>query len=210
MRSFLLITALLTLCAAWFGPLPRLARDAFFAHMTLHMAVVAVAAPLLAIGIAAGRFDLARIAPRFFAPIPASIAELVVVWVWHTPYLHHAARHHTDMFVAEQVSFLAVGFFLWLSAIGGDRLERKSRSAAGVVGLLLTAAHMTLLGALLALSSRPLYRHVNGIAGLTPLDDQHLGGAIMLVVGGLSYLIGGLYLTARVLRQPVRAAIKPR
>jgi hypothetical protein len=60
--------------------------------------------------------------------------------------------------------------------------------------------HMTLLGALLALSPRPLYRHVAAFGGLSPLQDQHLGGAIMLLVGGASYLLGGLWLTARLLR----------
>jgi putative membrane protein len=208
MRRFFLALGLLILAAAWLGPLPQLAREAFFAHMTLHMAVVAVAAPLLAAGIRGGRLDLARKAPRLFAPVQASIVELVIVWAWHTPALHHAARHHTAAFVAEQGSFLIAGCFLWLAAIGGDRLEARSRSAAGVVGLLLTAMHMTLLGALLALSPRPLYAHAGEFTGLTALDDQHLGGAIMLLVGGVSYLFGGLWLTLRVLREPLAAAVK--
>jgi putative membrane protein len=63
---------------------------------------------------------------------------------------------------------------------------------------------MTLLGALLALTPRPLYQHTGGFSGLTPLEDQHLGGAIMLLVGGLSYLVGGLGLTARLLRGRIR------
>jgi putative membrane protein len=208
MRRFFLALGLLILAAAWLGPLPQLAREAFFAHMTLHMAVVAVAAPLLAAGIRGGRLDLARKAPRLFAPVQASIVELVIVWAWHTPALHHAARHQTAAFVAEQGSFLIAGCFLWLAAIGGDRLEARSRSAAGVVGLLLTAMHMTLLGALLALSPRPLYAHAGEFSGLTALDDQHLGGAIMLLVGGVSYLFGGLWLTLRVLREPLAAAVK--
>jgi putative membrane protein len=68
------------------------------------------------------------------------------------------------------------------------------------VGLLLTSMHMTLLGALLALSPRPLYFHIAGFSGLTPLEDQHLGGAIMLLVGGVSYLLGGLWLTVGLLK----------
>jgi putative membrane protein len=36
--------------------------------------------------------------------------------------------------------------------------------------------------------------------GLTALEDQHLGGAIMLLVGGVSYLLGGLWLTMGLLR----------
>ena len=151
----------------------------------MHMGVVAVAAPLLALGVAGGRLDPVRNAPGLFAPIPASLLELVVVWAWHAPALHHAARHGTAGLVAEQGMFLLAGLLVWLSAFGGDAWRRGNRAAAGVVGLLLTSMHMTLLGALLALTPRPLYAHADGFAGLTPLEDQHLGGAIMLLVGGV-------------------------
>jgi putative membrane protein len=113
--------------------------------------------------------------------------------------LHHAARHRSDAFAAEQASFLVSGLLVWLSAFGGDEDGSAPRRAAGVVALLLTSMHMTLLGALLALTPRPLYHGTTGLAWLSPLDDQHLGGAIMLVAGGLVYLAGGLGLTWRVL-----------
>jgi putative membrane protein len=199
MRPALLVCGLLALAAVWLGPLPQLARHAFSAHMTMHMGVVAVAAPILAVGVAGGRLDLVRHAPRLFAPIPASVVELIVVWAWHAPALHHAARHGTAGLATEQGTFLLAGLFVWLSAFGDTRRGRN-RSAAGIVGLLLTSMHMTLLGALLALTPRPLYAHVDGFAGFTPLEDQHLGGVIMLLVGGLSYLLGGLWLTAGLLR----------
>jgi putative membrane protein len=189
--------------AVWLGPLPQLAQQAFSAHMLMHMGVVAVAAPVLALGIAGGRFDPVRQAPWLFAPIQASILELVVVWAWHAPTLHHFARQHTGALVIEQGMFFVAGVFVWLSAFGGDASSRKNRSAAGVVALLLTAMHMTLLGALLALSPRPLYSHREGLGVLTATDDQHLGGAIMLLVGGVSYLVGGLWLTVRLLRDPL-------
>jgi putative membrane protein len=209
MQQVCFLLGLLFLAAAWLGPLPLLARQAFFAHMTMHMAVVAVATPLLALGVSGGRFDPARKAPRLFAPVQASIVELIVVWAWHTPALHHAARHQTAAFIAEQGMFFMAGLFLWLSAFGGDALNARKRSAAGVVGLLLTAMHMTLLGALLALAPRPLYLHeAAGLGGLAPLDDQHLGGAIMLVVGGLAYLFGGLWLTLRLLSDPVLSPLE--
>jgi putative membrane protein len=200
MRRVWLILGLLALAAAWLGPLPQLARSAFFAHMTMHMGVVALAAPLLALGAAGGRLDPVRKAPKLFAPVPASILELVVVWAWHAPALHHAARHSAAWLVVEQGMFLLSGLFVWLSAFGGDSSRGRSRRAAGVVGLLLTSMHMTLLGALLALSPRPLYAHAGGFAQLEPLEDQHLGGAIMLIAGGVSYLAGGLWLTVGLLR----------
>jgi len=197
----LFIAGVLILAAVWLGPLPAMARQAFFAHMTMHMGVVAVAVPLLALGVAGSRFDPVRHAPRLLAPIPASVVELAVVWAWHAPALHHAARHSTGGLVLEQGMFLLAGLLVWLSAFGGGASQQASRKGAGIIGLLLTSMHMTLLGALLALASRPLYAHMQGWRGLTPLEDQHLGGAIMLLVGGISYLVGGLWLTAGLLRR---------
>ena len=211
MRRCLLVLGSLTLAAVWLGPLPELARGSFFAHMTMHMGVVAVAAPLLALGAAGGRLDPVRRAPRLFAPIPASILELVVVWAWHAPALHQAARHGTAGLVAEQGAFLISGLLVWLSAFGGSSLRGGNRTASGVVGLLLTSMHMTLLGALLALSPRPLYAHLHsqGAAGLSPIADQHLGGAIMILAGGVSYLLGGLWLAAGLLRNARARALAP-
>lgn len=195
-----LALGLLILAGIWLGPLPELAQQAFYAHMAMHMGVVAVAAPLIALGAAGRRLDPVRRFPHLFPPIPASVVELAVVWGWHAPTLHHAARHETLALAAEQGMFLLSGVFVWISAFAGRSSGDGNRTAAGIIALLLTSMHMTLLGALLALSPRPLYSHAQGFAGLTALEDQHLGGAIMLLVGGVAYLLGGLWLTAGLLR----------
>lgn len=202
MRTACLGLGILTLAVVWLGPLPQLAPRRFSAHMTMHMGVVAVAAPLLALGIAGGRHDPVRKAPALFSAIPASVLELLVVWAWHTPALHHAARASVAGLIAEQSMFFASGLLVWMSAFGGED-NRGNRAAAGVVALLITSMHMTLLGALIALSPRPLYVHATALAAThTPLQEQHLGGVIMLLVGGISYLAGGLSLTAGLVRTP--------
>jgi putative membrane protein len=200
MRAACLGLGTMTLAALWLGPLPALAREAFAAHMTMHMGVVAVAAPLLARALAGAAIDPVRRVPVLFGPIVASVVELVVVWGWHAPTLHHVARHATSGLVVEQATFLLAGVLVWLSVLGGDPRRRPERAGAGIVALLLTSMHMTLLGALLALPARPLYPHTTGVAGLTPSQDQQLGGAIMLAVGGLVYLLGALALTAGLLK----------
>jgi putative membrane protein len=201
MRKVLLTAGVVVLAIAWLGPLSVLARWSFSAHMMMHMAVVAVAAPFIALGVSTSRLDPVGTRPGLFAPIPASIVEFIVVWAWHTPALHHAARHEMWAFVLEQSSFLAAGLFLWVAVLGGDRALREPRRGAGVVALLFTSMHMTLLGVLFALAPRPLYEHgAIGPPGLSSLSDQHLGGAIMLLVGGTAYMIGGLCLTAGLLR----------
>ena len=90
-RPLLLASAALVLMAAWLGA-PALLLPPFSAHMTMHMGVVAVAAPLVAFGLAGTRRDPAIRWPRLFSVVPASLAELVLVWGWHTPALHLAAR----------------------------------------------------------------------------------------------------------------------
>src|SRR5688572_28535864 len=119
MRTGSLVAGIAVLAVAWLGPLPRLAAHSFAAHMTMHIAVVAVAAPLLALAMAGTRTDPVGVMPALAAPIPASMAELVVVWVWHVPALHHAARTATAAFVIEQGSFIVAGMLLWIAAIGG-------------------------------------------------------------------------------------------
>jgi putative membrane protein len=168
--------------------------------MAMHMAVVAVAAPLLALGVAGTRYDLVRRTPALFPPVPLSLVELVVVWAWHAPALHHFARNEFGGFLAEQSSFLFSGLLVWLSALGGGVERRRERVGSGIAALLLTSMHMTLLGALLALSPRSLYSHAGHGAAMSVLEDQHLGGAIMLLVGGVAYLAGGVGLTAVLVR----------
>jgi putative membrane protein len=204
MRIGYLLAAVGVFASAWLGPLPDLARESFAAHMTLHIAVVAVAAPLLALAMAGTAADPVRTVPHIVAPVPASMFELVVVWAWHLPVLHHAARHGSGAFLAEQVSFVVAGVFLWVAVLGGDGEQRRLRAGAGIAALLLTSMHMTLLGALFALANRPLFLHATSAPPREALADQQLGGVIMLLVGGASYLIGGLGLTAAMLRSKKR------
>ena len=71
---------LAVLALAWLWPLPQLGLPPFSTHMTMHMAVVAVAAPLLALGLSGTRLDLVTRRPGWMAAIPASFAELMIVW----------------------------------------------------------------------------------------------------------------------------------
>jgi putative membrane protein len=208
MRIGSLVLGLGILAIAWLGSLPNLAGHSFAAHMAIHIAVVAIAAPLLAGALAGTIADPVRMMPEVVAPIPASMVELVVVWVWHVPALHHAARDGTGTFVLEQATFVIAGVLLWIAAIGGDREQRRLRAGSGIVALLFTSMHMTLLGALFALANRPLFPHAPS-PDVSSVTDQQLGGVIMLLVGGASYLLGGLWLTTTALRSRTAPSAGP-
>ena len=170
-------------------------------HMAGHMIAVAVAAPLLAYGVAGTRYDPAERWPAFVTPLAMSVVELVVVWLWHLPALRLRVDMQPLALVMEQASFLAAGVLLWSAVLGTATGGASDRRAAGVAALLLTSMHMTLLGALIGLAPRPLYaamHHAGG--GLDALEDQQLGGVVMLLVGAASYFIGGLAMLAGLLR----------
>lgn len=201
MRSMVVASAgAAVLLLAWAGPLPRLVPGSFAAHMSLHMAVVGIAVPILALGLAPALLRRGHMPPPLVLPIAASLADLVVVWLWHAPALHHASRMVSLILVLEQASFAAVALLIWLVALTGPHL-------AGALTLFFTSMHMTLLGALLALAPRPIYDgHGDGNwLGLDALADQQVGGVVMLAIGGIIYLGGGLALAARVLNRPKSA-----
>ncbi len=192
------LAGLAVLIFAWAGPLPHLVPQSFAAHMWLHMLVVGVAVPLIAACLA----PHIAIASAMTLPVVVSLLDFVVVWGWHAPALHHASRTEPWVLALEQFSFFAVSLLVWLVALSGR--DRGNAALGGAMALFFTSMHMTLLGALLGLSPRPLYaghHHGEGWLGLTPLADQQVGGVVMLAIGGVVYLVGGLVLMARVLKR---------
>jgi len=176
--------------------------------MVMHMSVVAVAAPLIAVGLTGTRVDPAARVPWLFSPLLAAMLEFVIVWGWHMPALHGAARAGGWVLAAEQGSFLLAGLLLWLSCLGRAAGGTVAGALMGTLALLVTSMHMTLLGALIAFAGRPLYGHVHGDLAAT-LADQQMGGVIMLLAGGLVYLVGGLALMARVVLADERRSAAP-
>lgn len=193
-RWSITIVTLTALIASW---ITALSTGKFTAHMLAHVAGVALAPPVLVSAFAAR--------PAWFsAPLAAPLAcgcEFLVVWGWHLPMLHAAAHRNGAVFVFEQISFLLAGVAVWGSVLAATQAaETRSRALSGVAALLVTSMHMTLLGALLSVSTRVWVTHGGGGDGLW---DQQLGGIVMLGIGGLAYLAGALLLLGRALQDPV-------
>lgn len=201
MRFLSLAAAVGILYAAWFGPLPELAGSSFVAHMLVHVAVVALAAPLIGAWVTASPGIIDRIPRSLLSPIPASVFEFIVIWGWHTPMLHELARISAVAYGLEQALFVVASVLLWTSAL---HRGAPGNAGPGVIALLLTSMHMILLGTLLTLAPRPLYTHAILSVGdiYAQLAAQRIGGMLMLIGGGLPYLAGGLYLVNRLLRGP--------
>jgi putative membrane protein len=78
---------------------------------------------------------------------------------------------------------------------------------AAVLYVFTTSIHSGALGALLTFASTlwyPAYEETTAVWGLTPLEDQQLGGLMMWIPAGVTYLVAGLALCAAWLREAER------
>jgi putative membrane protein len=206
MKPLPLTAGFVVLAMVWLGPLLGAWREAFTAGMVAHMAVVAIASPLIAIGLP-WRFG-ARMPAAL--PVLASLFELIAVWGWHAPAMREIAEASLMGTVTEQATFLFAGVFLWSTSFAAP--DSRLHAAVGAGALLLTSIHMTLLGALLALSPRPLYGSGEVTCFGVVMDaaqDQQLGGVIMLLVGAVVYLAGGVSLVSRLVQAPESGGNRP-
>lgn len=197
-RNWPLILGFLVLVGCWLGPLPAMSRTAFSAHMLLHLGVVALAAPLIAIGLARSGLRVDKLRHIGAWTFLVFAAEMLVVWGWHAPLLHAAAAINTWAFVAQQASFLAVGLAVWLL---GFASQSRRGVAAAMFGFFLTFVHMTMLGVMLIMAPKLIYpaELCLGAFGFEQLDDQRFGGILMAAWSGVVYLGGAVALGARLL-----------
>jgi len=201
-RRLALACGLAVLGVIWLGPFLAEWRASFLSGMVAHMGVVAIASPLIATGLP-DKWRPGRSMPAAL-PVLASLLELIAVWGWHAPALRRVAEVSLAGTIAEQLTFLTVGILLWSTSFAAP--NQRTHAGTGAAALLLTSIHMTLLGALLALSPRPLYGSGEVTCFGVVIDaaqDQQLGGIVMLLVGAAVYLLGGVTLVAKLLAVPV-------
>jgi len=211
----------LALFVALVSPLHPWGNVLFAAHMTQHEILMLVAAPFLVLGRPLIAFlwalpsgwapQLARAAHtgpwqllnRFFTnAFIAWVLHAIVLWTWHLPSLFQATLSSDLMHAAQHASFLASALLFWWAVIHGH--GRALGYGAAVLYLFTTALHTSLLGALLTFANSvwyPAYSQTTQAWGLTPLEDQQLGGLIMWIPASLVYIIAGLALFAAWLRE---------
>ena len=193
-----LLLGFILLAGFWLGPLPAMSRTAFSAHMLLHLGIVALVAPLLALGLSRVGVQLDGVRNLRGWAILAFSVEMVVVWGWHAPALHEAAARDVTVFVIQQISFLIAGLAVWLL---GFAARSKAAASATVIGFFFSFVHMTMLGMLLILAPKLIYpaELCLGAFGFEQLEDQRFGGILMAAWGGLVYMAGGVIFGARLL-----------
>lgn len=176
-------------CAGWaiaavalVSPLCALSVALFSARIGQHMILTLAAAPLLALGWPGARGR---------SPLAAAVVFAVLLWVWHAPQPYAATFASPAAYWAMHLSLTGGAVWLWAALLEGPPALARAGAAA------LSMMQMGFLGALLTLAPRALYgphQLTTAAWGLTPLQDQQLGGALMWAPGGLVFLTAALAL----------------
>ncbi len=160
------------------SPLCALTVSLFSARVGHHVLLTMAVAPLLALALPAHW-------GRWMGLLPPLALSTIALWLWHSPDIYTSAFSHPALYWAMQLSLLSSFTWLWLGLI-----RSASPLGAGLAALT-SAIQMGMLGALLVFAANPLYvpHFATTLAfGLSPLDDQQLGGLIMWVPANLPLL----------------------
>ena len=213
------------LAMALISPLHPLGEVLFSAHMIQHELLMIVAAPLLVLsrplvtflwGLpmkwrrSAGAWAKTGFVRRSWnflvEPFTAWWIHAAAIWLWHVPFLFQLTLTSELAHTAQHLSFFVSALLFWWALFYA---HGRLAFGAAVFYLFTTAVHTSILGALLTFAPRVWYSAYNLTTqawGLSPLEDQQIGGLVMWIPGGLVYLAAGLAFFAAWLKESDVAA----
>jgi len=181
------------LLAALVSPIDRLGEDYLFsAHMLQHVLLGDIAPLLLLLSLSRVIMRPAtrrltglerRLGP--LATPPAFIALwLAFVYLWHIPAMYDAARGHPATHALEHACFFTAGVAVWWPLIQPVPMRRRMTGMQPLLYIFAAKVGLAALGLYLTWSTSvayDYYQHVPRIWGLSAIEDQNAGGALMLV-----------------------------
>jgi putative membrane protein len=165
-------------------------QELLYAHMVEHLLLGDIAAlsivlgltgPLLAPVLRIGLFDRLRALSHPLVAFPLWAVDL---YVWHLPVLYQAALRHTSVHALEHAMFLGFGVNMWMCLFGPLPMPSWFGNLGRLIYIVAVRLTGTVLGNVFLWSGKvfyPFYLHGDAIRGISPLADQNLAGAIMMI-----------------------------
>ena len=170
-------------------------------HMVQHILLGFVAPPLMLLGLSpqmAGRIVRAPGVHAITEPVPAQLIAGLVMIGWHIPPLYDATLYSSGLHVVEHVMFIAAGVVLYWPMLAATSAQARWQMSPGAKLLYMLVATLPQDGVALALifSRVPFYEYYTHaprlVASLTPLIDQTVAGAVLMVLGKATMAIAAI------------------
>jgi putative membrane protein len=188
--------ALVVLLLSLNGPVHDLSDYYLFSvHMMQHLVLTLLFPPLLLAGLPGwllrpllvrpGIFPLARFLTR---PWVAALIFSVSIAAWHIgPYYDLMMRDH-EVHIATHLMFIVTATLMWWPVMSPVAELPRLSPGLGMLYLFLVGIPMQIVAALITFADEvlyPWYAAAPRMWGLSPLDDQQLGGLLMWIPGNL-------------------------
>jgi cytochrome c oxidase assembly factor CtaG len=186
--------------AAALTSLGSASQDLLYMHMIEHLLLGDVAALLIVLGLTGPLlapilkiklFDRLRALSHPAIAFPLWAIDL---YVWHAPVFYQAALRHSGVHALEHAMFLAFGVNMWMCLVGPLPTPSWFGNLGRLGYIVIVRLAGTVLGNIFLWSGTvfyPFYSRGDAIHHISPLADQNIAGAIMMVEE--SFLTLGLF-----------------
>ncbi len=202
LRIAAFVAGLLLLLVSVNGPIHDLSDDYLFsAHMLQHLLLTMAFPPLIIFAIPGWLLEplvrprwVQRLG-RFVAhPIMAGLIFTVVLSAWHLVPVYDLMMQDHDVHIIAHLLFIIAAFIMWWPVMSPLKEVPRLPHGLAMLYLFLVSVPMQIPAALITMSDTPLYRwyvQAPRTFGLTPLEDQRIGGLLMWIPGNL-WLFGAI------------------
>jgi putative membrane protein len=203
-RIGLFATGIVLLLAALVSPIHALGEQLFSFHMLQHVILGDLAPLALLAGLTGPILRPALVVLhrlRFLAnPLVALPLWAVDLYAWHLPYLYDAAVRHGSVHALEHLCFFTGGVIMWLPVLETLPAPEWFGTGAKLAYIAVVRVIETVLGNVFFWAGATfygVYEHRQRLWGLSPLEDQGLAGAVMMIEGSIVTLVALAWLFLR-------------
>jgi putative membrane protein len=189
-RLALFLSGIAILVAALLSPIDRLGEQLFMMHMVQHLLLLDIAPILIILSftkkllrpVTRTLLPVERRAGFFAGPVFAVTAYVLTMWIWHVPALYDGANEHEVVHILEHFAFALAGGLYWWHIFTPIRPRARMLGLGPAAYMASTKVLVGLLGVFLTFASTSFYAFYEDQPrywGLSPSEDQAVGGAIM-------------------------------
>jgi putative membrane protein len=197
-------TGIAILLAALVSPLHALGEQLFSFHMLQHVLLGDLAPLALLAGLTGPILRPALVflhRLRFLAnPLIALPLWAVDLYAWHLPYLYDAAVRHDPVHALEHLCFFTGGLIMWLPVLETLPAPEWFGTGAKLAYIAVVRVVETVLGNVFFWAGATfygVYEHRQRLWGISPLEDQGLAGAVMMIEGSIVTIVALAWLFLR-------------
>jgi putative membrane protein len=170
--------------------LGRASQELLTVHMVEHLLLGDIAALLIVLGLTGpliapmlriGFFDRLRILANPLIAFPLWAVDL---YTWHLPVFYEAALRHAGVHALEHAMFLGFGINMWMCLFGPLPMPAWFGNLAKLGYIVAVRLTGTVLGNIFLWSGTvfyPFYSHGETVWHISPIADQNLAGAVMMI-----------------------------